>query len=70
MLKWLQSGVYHTTSTNVQDVITDDPLATLNFKNEIEQTNAENHGPKKFLPFSKSGASQAPMIKEIYSVSR
>ena len=58
MLKWLQSGVYHTTN-NVQDIITDDPLATLNFKNE------ENE--KKFLAF-RSG--QAPMIKEIYSVSR
>ena len=67
MLKWLQSGVYHTTN-NVQDIITDDPLATLNFKNEIER----NAG-KKFLPFRSaglSGAGQAPMIKEIYSVSR
>ena len=67
MLKWLQSGVYHTTN-NVQDIITDDPLATLNFKNEIERNG------KKFLPFRSagisSGACQASMIKEIYSVSR
>ena len=32
MLKWLQSGVYHT--ANVNDIITDDPLATLNFKDD------------------------------------
>lgn len=58
MLKWLQSGVYHTASNNV-DIITDDPLATLNFKDDDAKK-----PPSKL--FEVKGSQQ----KEIYSVSR
>ena len=66
MLKWLQSGVYHT--SNVNEIITDDPLATLNFKDEVS---GQNKLAK--IALSMATAGQPTGIqgqKEIYSVSR
>ena len=71
MLKWLQTGVYHNDAfsfgggggsirsnknNQISDVITDDPLATLNFKDEELKTTSA------FKP--------CPVHTEIYSVSR
>ena len=69
MLKWLQSGVYHSsnlnsTIPNVQDIITDDPLATLNFKEDSDKDHEHTSRPG-ILAFK----SQI-VHKEIYSVSR
>ena len=66
MLKWLQSGVYHHSGNvhlqNVTDIITDDPLATLNFKEEEEENASKSAGIMAF---------KGQIIhKEIYSVSR
>ena len=64
MLKWLQSGVYHSSNVhgppNVTDIITDDPLATLNFKEEENATKTSG-----ILAFKGH-----IVHKEIYSVSR
>ena len=67
MLKWLQSGVYHSSNVhgppNVTDIITDDPLATLNFKDEEGENATKTSG--KILAFKGH-----IVHKEIYSVSR
>ena len=66
MLKWLQSGVYHSSNVNpnVTDIITDDPLATLNFKEDGEEENATK--TTGLLAFK----GHHIIHKEIYSVSR
>ena len=66
MLKWLQSGVYHSSNVtipNVTDIITDDPLATLNFKEDGEENATKTTG---LLAFK----GHHIIHKEIYSVSR
>ena len=70
MLKWLQSGVYHT--ANVNDIITDNPLATLNFKDD-DPAKKQSAGNSKSGPAGAILAfrgMQANNHKEIYSVSR
>ena len=68
MLKWLQSGVYHT-SNDVNDIITDDPLATLNFKNdEVDEGQTAKQLAAAILPFKIGDLTNQQ--KEIYSVSR
>ena len=64
MLKWLQTGAYHT--TNVNDIITDNPLATLNFKDDEPANQTE----KSRVAGSILGFRPANNQKEIYSVSR
>ena len=63
MLKWLQTGAYHT--TNVNDIITDNPLATLNFKDDEPANQTEKYGVAgSILGFRPQNQ------KEIYSVNR